>query len=293
MQIVRHVIIWLLCLFPVLLPAQEQEVAPAADSPQRIAELEDRLLQFIDDYNQVVLAGKVQSRISETNIESGAFIRMLKEKTRLLENDFKTTDFRWNVFIQTEQAEIADNEELMDLLSQAEQLRQSVADTLAAQHKRCDALSDFVSAKRFILAQDSVYDRLYRRAAALSLIKKLAPQLERTKAREQALFEQIQNNYNKTRAAVELIPQLNRRAAELDEHYFSLKALSEKIQAMEYKPIFQRIKDELIGLACIAILLLFLNLAYAKIQAAVKLRETLRQQKELLRKANNNDYPTI
>ena len=89
------------------------------------------------------------------------------------------------------------------------------------------------------------------------------------------------------------MPQLNKRAAYLNEHYYATKAMSEKIQAMEYKPLIQRIKDYLLGLACVAVILIFVNMIKTKIDAAKKAREAVKQQMELLHNNSQTNYPTI
>jgi hypothetical protein len=62
---------------------------------------------------------------------------------------------------------------------------------------------------------------------------------------------------------------------------------------MEYKPFIQRIKDYLIGMACVAILLLLMHLAVAKLQAARKVRKSMAQYQNMLNKNGVGDYPTI
>ena len=126
-----------------------------------------------------------------------------------------------------------------------------------------------------------------------SLVQKLAPQLEKLKAEEQVHFERIQSSYDKSKSAADLIPQLNKRAATLNEKYFKIKALSEKIQAMEYKPFVQRIKDYLLEIACVSVILMFFTMLTAKLKAAKNAREMLKKQKQLLNRTNGSDYPTI
>ena len=126
-----------------------------------------------------------------------------------------------------------------------------------------------------------------------SLVQKLTPQLEKLKAEEQVHFERIQNSFDKSKAAVELVPQLGKRAETLNEQYFKIKALSEKIQAMEFKPFVQRIKDYLLEIACVTVILMFLSMMVAKLKATKDAREMLKKQKQLLDRTNGSDYPTI
>ena len=292
MQIVKYLILNLAILLSLSLSAQTQGEDIMSEQEWE-AEVGYRIHDFIDELNQLTNAGNLRIRISEANIESGAYTRMLSQKLRLMNNQLQSIEFRWNAFTQSEQAVIANNDELMALMAQAQQLKQAVADTIEAQQKRCDAITDFVDAERLILSQDSVYKKLYKKAQNLSMVQKLAPQLEKVKGEEQALFEKIQISYDKSKAAATTVPVLSKRAAVLDEKFYKIKALSEKIQAMEYKPFLQRIKDYLLGFACVAIILMFVSTFSAKLKAAKQAREMLKKQKDLFNKNNGNDYPTI
>ena len=188
---------------------------------------------------------------------------------------------------------IAGNEDLMMLMNEAENLKQALTDTLALQQKRYDAINDFLEAERLIVSYDSVYDKMYKEALGFSLVQQLAPKLEKVKGDEQAIFEKIQTCYNNSKGVDEVVPQLSKRVAILEDKFYGIKALSEKIQAMEYKPFIQRIKDYLLGLACVSIILMFFSTVITKIQATKKAREMLKKQKELLKKTNGTDYPTI
>ena len=237
---------------------------------------------------------KRRIHITEANLKNGStIVRILNQETTLLENNYHSLEFRWNAFTQTYQPEIAENDYLMDMMTQAEQLRQAISDSVLTRQKECVALADFFDAEAFILSQDSIYKKLYKRAFEFSLAKQTAPQLEKVKAEEQTLFEKIAASYEKSKAAAQLFPQLSTRVTALDEQFYSIRALSGKIQGMEYKPPIERIKDWLLGLASVAVILLFVNMLSSKIRAAKELRKTLKEQKKLLKNNNNNDYPTI
>ena len=286
MQIAKHIFFFFLSFLPLAAFCQELDEV-------RENQLADKITWYIDEYDQIVNSPDLQIRLTERNLESGSYLRLLSMRLSSLQTSLQTLDCRWNVFSQAGQADIAASEFLMDLLAQAQQIRQTAVDTLTAQQNRCDAIADFIEAERVILSQDTVYKNLYRKAESLSLVKQLAPQLEKVKAEEQTLFERLQASYNKSKAASQLIPQLAKRSERLDEQFYALKVLSAKIQSMEYKPLFQRVKDYLLGLACVSVILLFLNTIVTKLQAAKKAREMLKKQKDLLKKSNNEDYPTI
>ena len=80
----------------------------------------------------------------------------------------------------------------------------------------------------------------------------------------------------------------------LDEQYVIMKSVSEKVQALEYKPWMQRIKDYVMGLAAVAIILMFVNGLWSKFKAYKEKAASLKKYNDML---NNNGkdttYPTI
>ena len=256
-------------------------------------ELHKQLLRFTDDFENIYEAGNRPIRITDKTLQSGYYIRTLNEQVRIMSRNIQSLDVRWSAFTAANMPTMADNDSLMEMITHVELLKQAINDSMQAQTLRCQAIRDYNEAEHFILAQDSIYAKYYKQAVTLSMIQKLTPKLEKLKAQEQVRFEQIQSAYEKVKAATETVPQLSRYAEKLNEHYFATKALSEKIQAMEYKPLIQRIKDYLLGLACVAVILIFINMIKTKIDAAKKAREALKQQQELLRNNSQNNYPTI
>ena len=73
-----------------------------------------------------------------------------------------------------------------------------------------------------------------------------------------------------------------------------MKSVSEKVQALEYQPFIQRVKDYVLGLACVAVILLFLNGMLTKFKAYREKVASLKKYNEML-KNNGKDtsYPTI
>ena len=139
--------------------------------------------------------------------------------------------------------------------------------------------------------QDSVYSQLYKQAFAMSFVQKMAPQLEKLKAQEQQLFPQVQEQYSKAQAAAALVPQLHNRAENVNQTFYTIKAQSDEIQQLQYKPFIQRIQDYLMGLAYVAIILIFFNMMMSKWETAKKAKEALEKQAEALKK--ENQYPSI
>lgn len=295
MQIIKYIILSLTVFLSLTLSAQTVAQTPEEElaAQEYEAEVESRILEFEEELDQLSLATNMNGHATESNIESGSFTRVLKQKLQIVSDRLMSINYRWTTFTQSEQAVIANSEHLMELMAQIELLKQAVADTVESQKKKCAAIDDFVAAERLIFSQDSVYKVLYKKAMSLSLVQKLTPQLEKLKAEEQAHFERIQNSYNDAKIAPELVPQLEKRAMNLNEQYFKIKTLSEKIQAMEYKPFVQRIKDYLLEIACVSVILMFFTMIGSKLKAAKKARQMFKQQAEMFKRTNGTDYPTI
>ena len=165
-------------------------------------------------------------------------------------------------------------------------------DSIAYKKHYFEAVADFGEAESFIASQDSVYKRLYETAIEYSLLKQLATQLETLKGKEQLLFADIQAKYEAAKNIAQEFGELQPRFQIIEENFITLKNNSEKIQAQEYKPIFQRIKDYLYGLAAVAMILMFINMAQAKIKMIKQARENAKKLSQMMNK-DENDYPTI
>jgi hypothetical protein len=190
--------------------------------------------------------------------------------------------------------DIANDEELMDKVAGLEALKQTVKDTLDAKTQSVESIIKFADADKFIISQVAVYKNLYQKAYKLSLLKNLAPQLEKLKAKEQIVFTELQTNYDQAKASCEVVPVLSKRMKVLDEQYVVMKSVSEKVQALEYKPFFQRIKDYVLGVAAVAIILMFFNLAFAKFKAYRDKVKNLSKYKNMMdNQGQGTKYPTI
>ena len=233
---------------------------------------------------------------SETMPLTKAYVKALKDKVNTLDERYKSINIRWTTFTQAMQMDIADDENLMTTMSNVEQLKQSIADTITSKKVQCDALQNFADAETLLSGQDTVYKSLYQQAFKLSLLQKTTPQLEKLKAREQALFAQLQGSYQKAQEACQTVTALQKRMPALDDTFANIRMISTKIQETAYKPFIQRIKDYLIGLACVAVLLLFVNMMTAKIKQAKAARQQAKQYQEMMRRNGNGaggGYPTI
>ena len=114
MQIARFFITGL--FFLSLLPFSSQALAEEEYDYLSQDELEDRILRFRDEYTQLSNICNLQIRISDSNLESGSFTRILREKVQVMNTGLQSLDFRWNAFTRLEQVDIAENEALINSL---------------------------------------------------------------------------------------------------------------------------------------------------------------------------------
>ena len=257
-------------------------------------EIEARLSQFSDDFTQLQLVGSITLAPDAKLGITKNFVDVLKQRMNTYNQRYNSLDVMWNTYTQAQQMDIANNEDLMTMVANIETLKQSVKDTLDAKDEMVKAISDFADADRFIISQVAVYKKLYKRAYKLSLIKKLAPQLEKAKARELLVFEKLQASYDAAKAATELVPSLQPRMNVLDEQFVVMKSVSEKVQALEYKPLFQRVKDYVMGLAAVSIILLFVSMMVARYKAYKDKLASLKKVNEMMNKqGKDSQYPMI
>lgn len=302
----RRVWLWglLVGLAFLIKPVQAQEMAVTTDvaaasaaSPETLAlrmEIASRLNQFSDDLNQLMAVGRVNISVDCTYGVSQTVVEAMEQRMQSMNQEYNRLDVKWNTYYQAQQMDIANSEDLMTMVASIEELKQAVKDTLDSKSEAVESVAKFAFADRFIISQVNVYKNVYKKAYKLSLIQKLAPQLEKVKAKEQVLFADLQTNYDQAKAACEIVPSLSPRMQTLDDQFVVMKNVSEKIQALEYKPLFQRVKDYVLGLAAVAIIMMFINGLVSKFNAYKQKAASLKKYNEML---NNNGkeskYPTI
>ena len=288
-----RLILWALVL-AVSVCAQETPEASSADSVAIRAEIKARLTLFMDDLNQLYQVEQMKVPLSEDVDISSTLVVTLQDRVSYLNQSYNAMDVKWNTYYQASQLDIAADEELMEDVAKLEQLKQTVKDTLDLRTQQVDAIAKFASADKFIISQINVYKKLYSKAYKLSLLKKIAPMLEKVKAKEQVIFTELQTNYEQAKASSELVPSLKSRMETLDEQYVIMKSVSEKVQALEFKPLMQRVKDYVMGLAAVSIILMFVNGLWSKFKAYKDKAANLKKYNDIM-KNNGKDstYPTI
>lgn len=288
-----QLILWALVL-TVAVRAQDTPAMSSLDSLAIKSEIKARLTLFMDDLNQLYMVEQMKISLNDNVAISPTLVMTLQDRMNYLNQSYNSLDVKWNTYYQASQLDIAADEELMEEVAKLEQLKQSVKDTLDLRTQQVDAIAKFASADKFIISHVDVYKKLYTKAYKLSLLKKFGPMLEKVKAKEQVVFGELQTNFEQAKAASELVPTLNRRMETLDEQYVIMKSVSEKVQALEYKPWMQRIKDYVMGLAAVAIILMFVNGIWSKFKAYKDKAANLKKYNDML-KNNGKDttYPTI
>jgi len=277
-----------LLVIPLALPAQDEEL----EGDTMYVDLGTRMLMFMEELDELKTVSDIRLTVNGAMPVSQSLVAVYRERIQLMYQNFNTIDVKWNTFYQANQQDIAQDEELMEVVAAFQEIKQALADTLAAKRQSMGALKDFMEADAFIIGKIPAYRDLSKKAFELSLIKKLKPQLEKLKAKEQLLFSEVQTHYDKAKAATAVIPDLSARLRIVEEQYINIKSTSEKIQTMEYKPFIQRIKDYLLGLAAVAIIIMFMNAAASRFKAWKQMRESMKKYKDMMNGQSNN-YPTI
>ena len=287
-----QLLLWAMML-AVTVRAQETPAMSSSDSLAIKAEIMARLTLFMDDLNQLYTVEQMKIALNDVSI-SPTLVTTFQDRINYLNQSYNALDVKWTTYYQALQLDIAADEELMEEVAKLEQLKQVVKDTLDLRTQQVDAVAKFASADKFIISHVDVYKKLYKKAFKLSLLKKFGPMLEKVKAKEQVVFGELQTNFEQAKAASEMVPSLQSRMETLDEQYVIMKSVSEKVQALEYKPWMQRIKDYVMGLAAVAIILMFVNGLWSKFKAYKEKAASLKKYNDML---NNNGkdttYPTI
>ena len=255
------------------------------------ADITERMLLFQEEVMQLHALSRFRVDIDMDMPLTEPLLDVVGDRIRALNAALNSFTVRWNTYSQAQQVYVADNDDLLNKVAQIQQIRQAVADSMAARQQQYDQLTAFCKAEQMIYGNDKTYRQLYKQAAQLSLSPKLAGRLEKVKAEEQVLFADIQTNYAQAKTSAEAFPGLKLRMKGMDSKFFELQSVSTKIQEMAYKPFIQRIKDYLFGLAAVAILLLFFNLMSSKLKVIKQARDKAKSLKDMA--SGQHNYPTI
>lgn len=226
------------------------------------------------------------------NMLSGEIALASESRLKELDARLKQMSAKFEFYCQSKQDYIAADDSLMELMARYNERHQQAADSVNIQIRRLELARAFDSAEHYLATQDTVYPQLQRRSLLLSQTAKTAPLLEKLKEQEAVRFAEVDKQIQLARESITLNPSLKTRLNRLEEVYISIQKQSAQIQAAEFKPIVQRIKEHLMEIAAVGIILMFFNMVVTKIQAAKKMRESAKKMQEMLKKTNS-DYPQI
>lgn len=201
-------------------------------------------------------------------------------------------DLKWTSFSGPVQDLIASDDELVANVSIHQEIRQKTTEAIEAREKTLKQLTEFVAAERAIAQHVKHYEKLYKEAFTYSLVEKMTPELEKLKAKDLLLMEELTKHYEAAHQAAIDNKILTPRWEKLDSHYVSIKSYSQQIQQLEYKPLLQRIKDYILSLAAVAIILLFFSFIVIRIKAIHDMKKAAEEARKL-REQQNANIPTI
>ena len=280
--------VWMVIIFMCMLPSggrAQGEVATGQELDSAYADINEHMLLFQEELIQLNALSKFRMDIDMEMPLTEPLMDVVSERLKALSSALNSFSTRWNTYSSAQQVYIADNDSLLNRVAIIQQMQQAVTDTLVSRQQQRDNLVAFSTAEKFIWGQDKAYRALYKQAVAYSMSPKLAAKLEKTKAEEQTLTADVEKYYGQA------FPGLELRMRAMENKVFELQTVSAKIQEMAYKPFIQRIKDYLMGLACVAILLMGVNLLKSKLKVIKQTREQAKKMKEMMNGQHN--YPTI
>lgn len=263
------------------------------DSMMKSLELQEHIEAFLEDLNDLQNSYSRPFKITKDQRLSKSYLKRLSDDIKSNERKLRSIDIRWNIFYQAEQANIAADEELMTMVDDLNIIKSAVEDSIVSRQNILGAINDFNAAEKFLSEQDTIYKVIGRKAMELSMTSKTAPQLENLKVKEQIIFADIQSRYDKAKQGAQLFKVSQQDLDILDNRYANLKNKSMKIQEMAYQPFIQRIKDYLLGVAAVAIIIMFFNMVISKIRAAKKMRDNMKKFRETINQNQDNDIPSI
>lgn len=286
--------LWLLFIFVCMLPSvawAQEEMSAEEELDSAYTDINEHMELFQEELIQLNALCRFRMDIDMEMPLNEPLLDVVSERLKSLSLALNSFSTRWDTYSAAQQVYIADNDSLLNRAAVIQQMRQAVTDTLALRQQQRDQLVAFSTAEQFIWSQDKNYRQLYKKAVQYSATSMLAAKLEKVKAEEQALTADVNKYYSQAKEAATAFPGLQLRMEAMENKVFELQTVSAKIQEMAYKPFIQRIKDYLLGLACVAILLMGLNLLKSKLALVKQARDQAKKLKGLT--GGQHNYPTI
>jgi len=219
--------------------------------------------------------------------------KLNQKKLIEMEKRIAKTDMRWDGFYSENEGIIVKDSLLLNIAGEYQTLRQGLTDTLVSIKHYFSSLEDFEKAEKIVDESRPIYEDYLKKATQLSMVQKLAPLLEKLKKEEQGRFAKIQAKYDVAKTASDEFPELATRMGALEEKFVDLQIKSGKIQEAAYVPLFDRVKNWFMGLACVSMILMYITTLKTKLDQAKQQKENMKKMKEMMNKDSNSECPTI
>ncbi len=269
----------LLVMVVVLLPIQQLLSEQVDDSAAIGGEQFDTLGHLSSYYRD--LKGIAQEVEVTTNRDSLQYLDM----------QLKRIELKWGGYYQSNEQMIGTDDNLISIVVEWQVLLEQTKDGITYRKGLSEANEKLAEVRAELLAQDSLYDGLVKKAVSLSMVKKLAKQLEQLKADEQIAIGGVETDYGAVKALAEQYVELKPGVDSLDRLYVEIKQRSQTVQSQEFKPYVARVKDYLLSLAAVAMILMFFNMAHAKYKQLKAESKRLADLKKMM--GGDQQYPTI
>lgn len=201
-------------------------------------------------------------------------------------------DLKWTSFSEPVQDLIASDDELLSSVVRYRETRQKTAEAIEAREKTLKQMTEFVVAERTIAKHVKQCEKTYKEAFSYSLLEKMTPDLEKLKAKDLLLMEELTKHYEAARQAANDNKVLTPRWEKLDSEFITIRSYSQQMQQLEYKPLLQRVKDYILSLAAVAIILLFISFIVLRIKTIRDMKKAAEKARKL-RELQNPNIPTI
>ena len=242
----------------------------------KVVQVEQRILLFMDELDAL----------------SQSIPYSTKDQLKQSEKALAASSAKWNIYTQSVNEVIASDEELMNLSASYQEQSQAVLESVQTKMHELESFETFAVSERTVGEYADDYDMMLEDAMKLSLLKQEAPLLDKLKVKEQLVFAEVTAAYEAAKAVAGDFPVMMDRMTALEESYIVIKDKSEKIQAEEFKPFIERIKDYLLSLAAVAMLLMFVNMVQSKVQAYKQMKKSAEEYKKMMQ-GDQQDFPTI
>lgn len=252
-------------------------LAQEVDYEQTVMIVDLRLTQFVNDMNSLM------------QLTSHASLATLDD----IERDYNSLDFRWNLYYQTQQVYIAENEHLLDVVAAYQKTKEDVKTIVEKQKKLLIAKNLIAETEKLIEDKMPIYEDLLSNAKKFSATDKTQEQLERVKLDESIHFSELDTKYQAAIQAAAEFDELKPRIKSMNAGYLDIKNKSNTIAQMTYVPFIERIKNYIVGFAIVAVMILIASVIHSKIVTIKQMRDNAKKLKEQYIKDGRDEIPSI